>query len=71
MHDDAYAELLEATPPGWHVGRPMFHDERSEWQMYAFDPTERAVQGTRKREWVAVGPTEEHVIRRWPVTCAT
>lgn len=30
--------------------------------MYAFDPSERPVQGTRKREWIAVGPTEERVI---------
>jgi hypothetical protein len=42
---------------------PAFHDERNEWQMYAFDPSERQIQGTRKRELIAVGPTEERVIR--------
>jgi hypothetical protein len=29
----AWDELLAATPPGWYVGRPMYHEERNEWQM--------------------------------------
>ncbi|MDP8904040.1 MAG: hypothetical protein M3N29_01765 [Chloroflexota bacterium] len=58
----AYDEVLTATPPGWYVGRPMFHDERTEWQMYAFDQSERAVVGRRRREWTAVGPTELGVV---------
>ncbi len=41
----------------------MFHDERSEWQMYAFDPAERPVMGRRKREWEAVAQTENGVVR--------
>jgi hypothetical protein len=49
MHDEAYDELLAATPPGWWVGRPMRHDERNEWQMYAFDPSERPVVGQQAR----------------------
>jgi hypothetical protein len=61
--EDAGDELLAATPPGWYIGRPMFHDERNEWQMYAFDPAERPVMGHRKREWTTVHPTEEGVIR--------
>jgi hypothetical protein len=63
VHDEAYDELLAATPPGWYVGKPSFHDERHEWVMYAFDPSERAVEGRRKREWTAIAPTEEGVIR--------
>jgi hypothetical protein len=62
--ENADAEpLLAATPPGWFVGRPMYHDERREWQQYAFDPSERAVIGHRKREWTAVAQTEEGVVR--------
>ncbi len=41
----------------------MYHDERTEWQMYAFDPAESAVMGKRKREWTAVAPTELDVLR--------
>lgn len=31
--------------------------------MYAFDPTEKAHNGRRSREWTAVGQTEEGCIR--------
>lgn len=41
----------------------MRHDERNEWQMYAFDPSERPVVGRRKREWTAIAPTEERGVR--------
>lgn len=59
---DARADLHAATPPGWYVGRPMYHDERGQWQMYAFDPSERAVMSLRSREWTAVAATEEGVV---------
>ena len=62
VHDQAYDELLAATPPGWFVGKPSYHDERGEWVMYAFDPSERPVAGVPKREWTTVARTEEAVI---------
>lgn len=62
QREAAWDELLAATPSGWYVGKPMLHDERGEWQLYAFDPSERAVQGQRKREWTAVAQTEEGVV---------
>jgi|AntDryMetagUQ889_1029465.scaffolds.fasta_scaffold47606_1 hypothetical protein len=46
----AWDELHAAKPPGWWVGRPSHHTERNEWVMYAFDPSERAVVGIRRRE---------------------
>ncbi len=55
---DAWDALLEATPPGWYVGRPSYHDRRREWVKYAFDPSERAVVGVRQREWEAVADSE-------------
>jgi len=61
--EEAWEALHDATPPGWYVGRPMLHDERHEWQQYAFDPSERAVVGVRKREWTAVAQTEAGVVR--------
>ncbi len=64
MHDEAWADLHEATPPGWYVGRASLHDERAEWVMYAFDPSERPVMGHRKREWTAIAQTENAVVAR-------
>jgi hypothetical protein len=57
----AWDALHAATPRGRYVGRPSFHHERNEWQQYAFDPTERAVVGIRKREWTGVALTEAGV----------
>jgi len=31
--EDAWADLHAATPRGWYVGRPSYHDERDEWTM--------------------------------------
>ena len=36
--EQAWDELLEAKPAGWYVGQPSYHNERSEWVLYAFDP---------------------------------
>lgn len=59
---DAWQDLHDATPAGWHVGRPSYHDERREWLQYAFDPSERPQIGLRSREWTAVGDCEEGVV---------
>jgi hypothetical protein len=59
----AWAALHFAKPPGWYVGNPMYHDERHEWQLFAYDPLERAVDGIRKREWTAVASSEAGVVR--------
>jgi len=61
--EDAWSAVHDATPAGWHVGRPSEHPERREWLMYAFDPAERPVVGLRSREWTAVAATEEAVVR--------
>ncbi len=61
--EEAWSELHAATPAGWYVGQPSYHDERNEWLMYAFDPSERAVMGKRSREWTAVARTEGAVVR--------
>lgn len=58
----AWDELHDATPPGWQVGRPSYHDERREWLLYAFDPSERPVVGLRSREWTAIAESEEAVV---------
>ena len=59
----AWDELHTTTPPGWWVGPPSYHEERREWLLYAFDPSERPVVGIRQREWTAVAPTELEVVR--------
>jgi len=62
--EDADAELLVATPRGWQVGRPSFHEERNVWVQYAFDATERPRPGKpRKRDWKTEAPTQELCIR--------
>ena len=61
--EEAWAELHDATPPGWYVGRQSEHPERGEWIMYAFDPSERAKVGLRSREWTAVARTELGAVR--------
>jgi hypothetical protein len=45
MYDEADAELLAATPPGWYIGRPSFHEERNVWVQYASDTTKRTRRG--------------------------
>lgn len=60
---EAWSELHDATPSGWYVGTPVFNERRNEWSVYAFDTTERVKVGHRRREWTAVDPTQEGVLR--------
>ena len=66
MTDEALAAAWDAvhenTPAGWYVGRPGYVDRYRQWNMYAFDPSERPVVGKRSREWTAVGQTELHCV---------
>lgn len=69
--EEAWNELHEATPQGWYVGRATYNSRRDEWSLYCFDSTEKAHIGRRSREWTAVAPTEERVVRemarcQWP-----
>lgn len=50
------------TPAGWFVGRPG-QRHGGQWEMYAFDTTEKANIGPRSREWTAVGETEIECVR--------
>lgn len=59
----AWDELHAATPPGWSVGTPSYHEERREWLLYAFDPAERPIVGIRQREWTAIADSEVAVVR--------
>ena len=45
----AWNAIHDAKPAGWYVGRPSYHNERREWVMYAFDPSERPMVGLRNR----------------------
>ena len=60
--EDAWNDLHDAKPPGWHVGRPSYDERQRLWEQYAFDPSERAQVGVRSREWTAVTPTELGVV---------
>ena len=59
----AWDELHSGLPPGWYVGTPVFHVERGEWAIYAYDTTERVKIGKRSREWTAVHLTQIGVVR--------
>jgi hypothetical protein len=59
----AWHELHDALPPGWYVGTAAYDERRDEWSVYAFDTTERVKMGKRSREWTAIHPTHEGVIR--------
>lgn len=61
--DRAWSDLHDATPTGWFVGTPSYHVERQEWATYAFDTREKAHIGKRSREWTAIAPTEDLVVR--------
>ncbi len=59
----AWAELHAANASlCWDVGLPAFYERRDEWQLYAFDPTERPKVGHRSREWTAIELTQERVV---------
>ncbi len=60
--EEAWSHVHDATPVGWHVGRPSYHSERRQWVQYAFDPSERPRVGLRSREWTAVGATEVEAV---------
>jgi hypothetical protein len=59
----AWAEIHDATPPGWYVGEPGYNDSYRRWEQFAYDPSERPKVGLRSREWTAVGTSELHVLR--------
>ena len=60
----AWAALHDVNATlGWDIGLPAFYERRDEWQLYAFDPTERVKLGRRSRAWTAVAPTQERVVR--------
>ena len=60
---EAWNAVRDATPAGWHVGRPSLHSERRQWIMYASDPSGRPVVGLRSRELTAMAESEEGVVR--------
>jgi hypothetical protein len=57
--EDAWAEVHDATPPGWYVGRPGYSDALKAWEQYAYVPAEsRRGGGHHAHEWTALGQTE-------------
>ena len=64
--EEAWSAVHDATPGGWHVGRPTYYDGRRQWHQYAFDPSERPRVGLRSREWTAIGSSELEVVVECP-----
>lgn len=61
--EGAWADVHDATPSGWYVGRPTYHERYGHWEQYAYDPSERPRVGKRSREWIAIGRTEVECLR--------
>ena len=61
----AWAEIHDATPAGWVVGRPGYNDNCRQWEQYAYDPRETPKAGKRSREWTAIAPTALGVVEEW------
>ena len=60
----AWDAVYAATPAGWQVGRPYRHEERGgAWEQYAWLPSGKARGGRPRKEWTAVGETEEACLR--------
>ena len=59
----AWAAVHENTPEGWYVGKPVIEERYGQWSMYAFDSSERPIEGKREGEWTAVAPTGLDVVR--------
>jgi len=62
VSEETWYSVHDALPAGSYIGRPSYHDERREWVMYAYDPSERLQVGLRSREWAALGESEEDVV---------
>jgi hypothetical protein len=62
--DAAWDALHGSMPPGWVVGRPMYHDEAQLWEQYAFRPPERRKDGKGRDEWTAIAATEAECVRK-------
>ena len=41
----AWDAIHENTPDGWYVGKPVYEERYRQSSMYAFDPSEKAVNG--------------------------
>ena len=55
-----WADVFDALPAGWSVGRPSFYPERRAWQQYSFDSFEVPKVGVRPaRRPLSAGPRLE------------
>ena len=67
----AWSELHEATPSGWFVGRPSFHHDLDSWEQYAFDTTEKAVNGNGSGSGPRSPAARSRWCGRWRGACAS
>ena len=59
---DPWAELYEALPRGWVVGRLPFDEATNTWRLYSYD-RRLAKRGDSAHTLEAVGGSEEQVVR--------
>jgi hypothetical protein len=60
--DDHWAELFDAIPSGWVVGRPPYDESAKKWRLFSYD-RRRAVRGGAPLALEAEGGSEEQAVR--------
>ena len=59
---DPWAELFDAIPRGWVVGRPPYDEAANKWRLYGYD-RRRTRRGRATLALEAEGRSEEQVVR--------
>jgi hypothetical protein len=59
---DPWAELYDAIPRGWVVGRPPFDETTNKWRLFSYD-RRSAKRGQTKSVLAAESDSEEQVVR--------
>jgi len=60
--DDHWAELFDAIPRGWVVGRPPYDESAKKWRLFSYD-RRRAARGRNARSLEAEGRSEDEAVR--------
>jgi hypothetical protein len=60
--EDHWAELFDAIPRGWVVGRPPYDESAKKWRLYGY-ARKRTVRGRNEGSLQAEGRSEDEAVR--------
>ncbi len=69
--EQAWSDLHAVTPPGWYVGTPVYHVERQEWALSAFDTREKATSASAAGSGRPWRRPRKASCARWRDACET